>query len=358
MPSRRWQASYVGPDLRRHNAPHTFTAKLDAEGWLSAERRLIELDQWTPPAQRRAARRGEVLTVGRYAATWVAERGLKYRTRRHYESLLANHIEPMLGHLPLSGLNAREVRAWHAALAPGHPTTRAHAYSLLHAVLATAVTDGLITTNPCSVPRAMRAPRRREPVILGVAEVAALAEAIRPERLRAMVQVMAWCGLRWGEVSELRRKDISADGAVLTVSRAVTRRDGAYRVDRPKSGRVRNVVVPPHVRADLVQHLDEFVGDGPEALLFPAARGGHLNDRVFSREYFAKALKAIEREDVRVHDLRHFQGTQVARVGTLRESMDRLGHSTVAASLIYQGIVSGRDAQIAEALSALAEEEE
>ncbi|WP_308117213.1 hypothetical protein [Mycobacterium avium] len=34
--------------------------------------------------------------------------------------------------------------------------------------------------------------------------------------------------------------------------------------------------------------------------------------------------------------------------------MGRLGHSTVSASLIYQGIVSGRDAEIADALSALA----
>ena len=58
---------------------------------------------------------------------------------------------------------------------------------------------------------------------------------------------------------------------------------------------------------------------------------------------------------MRVHDLRHFAGTQTARVGTLRETMDRLGHSTVAASLVYQGLVSGRDVEVAEALSKLVE---
>jgi hypothetical protein len=47
LPSKRWQANYVGPDLMRHNAPHTFTAKMDAERWLSDERRLIERDEWT-----------------------------------------------------------------------------------------------------------------------------------------------------------------------------------------------------------------------------------------------------------------------------------------------------------------------
>jgi hypothetical protein len=38
-----------------------------------------------------------------------------------------------------------------------------------------------------------------------------------------------------------------------------------------------------------------------------------MNDRVFSREYFADALVAIGRKGVRVHDLRHFSGTQTAR---------------------------------------------
>ena len=78
-----------------------------------------------------------------------------------------------------------------------------------------------------------------------------------------------------------------------------------------------------------------------------------MNDRVFSREYFAHALAAIGRDKVRVHDLRHFAGTQTARVGNLVETMGRLGHSTVKASLIYQSIVSGRDVEIAAALSKL-----
>src|SRR5215211_7316382 len=55
LASKRWHASYVGPDLARHNAPHTFAAKLDAEAWLAAERRLIDSDSWIAPAGRRAA---------------------------------------------------------------------------------------------------------------------------------------------------------------------------------------------------------------------------------------------------------------------------------------------------------------
>jgi hypothetical protein len=50
--SKRYQASYIGPDLARHVAVETFTAKIDAEGWLAAERRLVEWDEWTSPEVR------------------------------------------------------------------------------------------------------------------------------------------------------------------------------------------------------------------------------------------------------------------------------------------------------------------
>jgi integrase len=162
--------------------------------------------------------------------------------------------------------------------------------------------------------------------------------------------------LRWGEVTELRRKDIGEGAGVIHVSRGVTHRDGC-RIDIPKSGKVRAVVVPPHIRAALGHHLAAHTGTDAEALLFPPAQGGcHLNDKTF-RRYFTPALKQIGREGVRIHDLRHFAGTQTVRVANLVETMTRLGHSTVKASLLYQQQVSGRDVEIAAALSRLAEGE-
>lgn len=356
LPSGRLQASYVGPDTVRHAAPTTFTARMDAEHWLSNERRLIERDEWTPPTERAAQRKARAITVGEYAERWIELRNIKPRTRSMYNDLLRLHIKPKLGKVAMGSLTPDAVRVWFAALGTEHTRRNSHAYGLLNAVCNTAVADGLIERNPCQLARVMNPVRKREPAILTPAEVAALAEAIRPDRLKALVLLSAWCGVRWGEVSELRRKDISDDYTVANVARAVTRRDKQYRVDTPKSGKGRAVVIPPHIRVDVENHLKANVGSSPEALLFPSAAGTHLNDRVFSREYFAKALKTIGKEHVRVHDLRHFAGTQTARVGNLVETMSRLGHSTVKASLTYQAVVSGRDHEVAEALSKLAAE--
>jgi len=60
LPSKRYQASYLGPDLARYVGPKTFQARIDAEGWLAQERRLIETDRWIPPNVRDASRTSRV----------------------------------------------------------------------------------------------------------------------------------------------------------------------------------------------------------------------------------------------------------------------------------------------------------
>ena len=350
--SGRFQASYVGPDLIRYYGPTTFTARMDAEGWLLGERRMIERDEWTSPKKRAKDVAVRHIRLAEYGQTWIDQRNVKPRTRIGYQALFDNHIAPTLGKVALIHLTPEAVRAWFAGLGGEHVRRNSHAYGLLHAVLATAVTDQLIGSNPANLSRAMNPPTKRQAIILGVDEVQALADAITPERLRALVLVLAWTGVRWGEAIELRRQDVTEGAKAIRVGRAVTHRDGC-RIDTPKSGKGRMVIVPPHIRADLLVHLDTNVGADQAAQLFPAVHGCHLNDRVF-RDYLRPALKSIGREDLRIHDLRHFAGTQAARVGNLPETMARLGHSTPKASLIYQGIASGRAEEVAEALSKLA----
>ncbi|ORW29191.1 hypothetical protein AWB91_24520 [Mycobacterium paraense] len=351
--SGRFQAGYTGPDLARHHAPATFTSRMDAEHWLASERRLIERDEWTPPALRSAAVRSRGKTFGDYATGWLDQRNLKPRTRHEYSALINGPLAK-LGKVPLGQITPELVRTWHTGLGTKTPTYNSRAYGLLHAVLNTAVGDGLIGSNPAVIRGAMNTPTKRQAAILTPDEVAKVALAIQPVNLKALVLISAWCGLRWGEVSALTRADVSADCSVITVARAVTHTKGQCHVATTKSDRVRTVVVPPHIVPDLVDHLAHHVGAKSDALLFPAAKGCHLRQPVI-RECFNKALKSAGiTTPVRIHDLRHFAGTQAARVGNLVETMQRLGHTTIKASLIYQQVVSGRDREIAEQLSALA----
>lgn len=136
-----------------------------------------------------------------------------------------------------------------------------------------------------------------------------------PAALRASVILAAWCGLRWGETSELRRKDVSKDASVLRVRRAVTYRGGKFTVGEPKTAAgVRDVVIPPHIRPTVKAHLQNHVGRDPEALLFPMDDGRHMHGDNY-RTHWEKARAAIGKPNLRVHDLRHVGAVLAAQSG-------------------------------------------
>lgn len=363
LPSGRYQARYTGPNLGEYKGPHTYTHHDDAIAFLSKTRRDIERGTWRPPGQDTDTT-PQALRLASYARTWVAERRtkkgepLRDRTRALYTSQLERHILPHLGEQPLDKLTTAMLRAWYNDLDGIGDRARSQTYALLRSILNTAVAEQLIGSNPCIIQGAGVTDRERDIVVLTVAELEALAEAM-PERLRAAVLIEAWCGLRYGELAELRRKDIGEDAAAIRVERAVVRLKGEFKADKPKTkGSVRTVAVPPHLRPTIVEHLRRHTGRSKDALLFPNSGGGHMHHDLYTR-WFKKAAQAIGREGLRPHDLRHLGGTLVALSGaTVKEQMHRLGHTTSAMAMRYQHLVDGRDAQLAEVLSRFREEQQ
>jgi len=353
LPSGRWQARYTGPDLNVYRAPRTFETKLDTEGYLASVRKSIDLGTWTAP--RTSATSPAPTTLGAYAERWVAQREpLKPRTRELYARQVRNHLAPTLGHLTLGSITPDTVRSWYYAMDATRPTVRAHCYALLRTILGTAVDDGVIPSNPCRIRGGGQTSRAHEVRLLTVPELGELVTHM-PEHLRAGVLLMAWCGLRYGELAELRRSDVEPDGSVVRVRRGVVYIDGEHIVSAPKSAAgVRDIAVPPHLAVGLIAHLADHVKPGRGALLFPGDDGGHLTHWRF-RHALYRAARAIGRDDLHVHDLRHLGAVLAAQSGaTVKELMSRLGHTSPAMSLRYQHVAENRDKQLAARLSALA----
>ncbi|MUL75704.1 site-specific integrase [Mycolicibacterium sp. CBMA 226] len=345
--SGRYSAAYIGPDGKLHKPGRTYVHETDAEAWLAAERRKIDLGTWG------AVERSDGVTLRAYAERWIDQRSLRARTKAHYESMLKRLILPDLGDAKIVTITPARVRQWHADLGADHPTRNAHAYALLHAICATAVQDEVLDANPCRVRAAMQTKRKRDVDVLTPAQVDRLA-AKMPPHLHASVVMAAWLGLRWGETSELRRKDVSADASVLRVRRAVTYRAGQFIVGEPKTtAGIRDVAVPPHIRPVIKAHLKDHVAAEPDALLFPMPDGHHMHGDNY-RTHWEKARAAIGKPTLRVHDLRHVGAVLAAQSGaTTAELMHRLGHTTPQMALRYQHVAEGRDAEIAERLSKL-----
>jgi integrase len=209
--------------------------------------------------------------------------------------------------------------------------------------------------NPCHIRGAGNAKRVHKIKPATLPELETIVGAL-PERYRVMALLAAWCGLRFGELTELRRDDVNTKAGVIHVRRGVVRAAGETVVKKPKSDAgIRDVAIPPHLLPMLREHILKHAEPGKNGLLFPARGGGHMQPSTLYRVFY-KAREAAGRPDLRWHDLRHTGAVLAASTGaTLAELMARLGHSTPGAAMRYQHAAQGRDAEIAKALSALVE---
>ncbi|UUZ59475.1 N-terminal phage integrase SAM-like domain-containing protein [Nocardioides sp. B-3] len=115
MPSKRYQASYIGPDTIRHTASVTFEAAEDAEAWLTDRRREIKNEDWAPPTTKKP------LTFGEHAERWLTNRQLKPRTRYHYRGILDAKILPTFGNVALKHVTAGLIDDWHYQMGEATP---------------------------------------------------------------------------------------------------------------------------------------------------------------------------------------------------------------------------------------------
>jgi len=105
--------------------------------------------------------------------------------------------------------------------------------------------------------------------------------------------------------------------------------------------------------------LDSGVGvvTVAKALIFTGPKGAQLRRSNFSRAW-NKATTAAGLASFHFHDLRHTGNTLGGEAGaTLRELMDRMGHASTRAALIYQHRTTQRDMIIADEISRRAEAE-
>ena len=330
-----------------HRAPKTFVNHADARAFLAVVEADIYRGTWIDPTAGRT-------TVGEFASRWIDERvNLRPRTSELYRRLLEHQILPELGKTNLADLTASQVRTWNANLAKQYPSTASKAYRLLATMMRTAVEDGVIGQSPCRIKGAGNEKAAERPVAT-VEDVQRIAE-LMPERMRALVLLVAWTGLRRGEAFALERRDLDLVHASVKVERAANHlTDGRVYIGPPKtSAGTRTVHYPAELLPVITSHLDQFVGPEPTALVFAGEHGGVLRPHVLYKHY-TRATNAIGKPELRFHDLRHTSATWAAVVGgTTRELMNRLGHSSPNAALRYQHASVERDRSIAEGLGRL-----
>lgn len=356
-----YRARYAMPDGTRYS--RSFGTKMDAEAWLSTERALIDRDEWSPPAVRKVAaerreREATTNTVRAFSQRYLKERGLRPNTARGYQSLLASRILPYFGEMPLRDVTLAEIKAWRASLDASKDSTNAAAYRLLRSLLQAAEEEELIDRAPPKIRGASSAPVKRVAVPATFDELAVIVDAM-PERLKLLIVLAAYVGLREGELLELRRADVDGVTGRIDVTRKVDKdANPSVRGACPECGRpisapktrsgARTVHVPPPFLKMLQHHLLEHTAEGPAGLVFPGDRADHMSVR-FLMDRYRPASEAAGRPDLTIHHLRHTALTLAGQHGaTAAELQARAGHASQAAMAIYQHATLDRDRSIAE----------
>lgn len=182
-------------------------------------------------------------------------------------------------------------------------------------------------------------PRRRDPrkvpkrrVYLTHAQVEALALASGEHG--TLIRTLAYTGLRWGELTALRVRDVDGLRRRLNVVENAVAIGGIVHVGTPKSHETRSVPFPAFL-AEAIARLCE--GKRPADLVFDAETGGHMrrpNTSNNTTSWFLRALADVGLERMTIHDLRHTVASLAISSGANVKAVQRmLGHASAAMTL-------------------------
>ncbi|OLT21408.1 hypothetical protein BJF81_02375 [Ornithinimicrobium sp. CNJ-824] len=244
---------------------------------------------------------------------------------------------PRWGSVPLNRIGHEDVAAWVSELSVSglSPATVRYVHRVLSLQLALAVKAGRIASNPAEGVRLPRASRSSEKRFLSHEEVRALAEAC--DDYAGVIYVLAYCGLRWGELAALRVGRVDPLRRRLVVAESVTEVRGALVWGSPKSHQQRSVPFPAFVGEHLVA---ASAGKGTEELVFTARRGGVLRNLNFRRDVFDLAAVEAGLAGLTPHELRHTAASLAVSAGANVKAVQRmLGHASAAMTLdVYSGL--------------------
>lgn len=306
-------------------------------------------------------------TVAEFLHRWLedcARPRLRPRTFEGYESIVKQHLLPVIGKLSLNKLTPQHVqRLLVEKKASGLSARRVH---YIRAVLRTALNQALrwnlVAWNVATLVDSPRV-EANQVQVLDTNQSRDLLNTVDSHRLGALFSVAMAVGLRLGEALGLRWVDVDLDQGVLRVRQALQRQKGKGLVFvEPKSRRSRRSLALPDIivtalRAHRVQQQKERLLAGSRwrnsGLVFTTAIGTPLDDRNIRKEFMALLTKAgLPR--VRLHDLRHTCASLLLAQGVHpRVVMEILGHSQISLTLdTYSHVLPALEREAADKMNA------
>ncbi|REJ06287.1 site-specific integrase [Microbacterium bovistercoris] len=322
-----YRVRYRTPD-RKQTSKRGFATKRDAREYLHNLESSKSQGTFVDPADSKA-------TIAVLGAVWLAGQShLKPSSLRPVESAWRLHVAPKWGTRQVGTIRHSDVQAWVTALSSTHsPSSVLRVYGVLAGILDVAVKDRRIPSNPA---RGVNLPRKtaKRKIYLTHTQAAALASAAGRHAL--LVETLAYTGLRWGEATGLRVRDVNLEQRRLNVHENAVMVGTTVIVGTPKTHIARSVPYPKFLAAGIRELAESrpspaalLFGDGFDHMRLPNSRDG----------WFAAAVKRAQAQDpsfprVTPHDLRHSAASFAISAGANVKAVQRmLGHASAAMTL-------------------------
>lgn len=312
-----------------------FATKKSAEQW------LVETESKKMRAEFVEVSAGRV-TVSELSSAWLDSK--RTRAKAAYmedlETAWELHVEPVWGASRVGDITPDQVQEWISGLAQTRSASVViRARGVLAGILDRAVRARKIVANPArddslELPRKKKAASR----YLTHGEVDAISRAAGriSGQYEVLVLVLAYCGLRWGEATELRASDIDLPRGRISVTRSVAITNKGFVVDTTKSEEFRSVPAPAFLVEAIEKHLTANKLRGND-MLFVSKAHKHLRQPAKDadgKRWWESALDAAEVDYLRIHDLRHTAASLAVQSGASVKAVQRmLGHRSAALTL-------------------------
>lgn len=320
-PDGRYRARYR--DGRGREYAKHFRLKKDAQQWLDEVTTSVNTGRYVDPA------RG-VVAVDVIARTWCDTPSWAESTRARNLSILYAHVLPRWGAVKLSDVQYEDIQAWvnelsRSGMAGG---TVRKTYGVLNGVLRLAVKGKRLAVNPAAEVELPRQDMKRRRYLSGV-EVEALASAA--ESRAVIVHVLAFCGLRFGELAGLRVGMVDLKRRRFRIEQSVTEVNGKLIWSEPKDRQRRTVPWPPFLDNEIAEAV---VGRPLDDLVFPSPSGKGLRVRNLRRDWFDSAARNAGVDGLTPHELRHTAASLAVSAGASVLALQRmLGHDKPSTTL-------------------------
>jgi len=284
-------------------------------------------------------------TVATFTLEWIsstlAVSDRKANTKAMYATIARKHIvDSDLGATALDRLTARKVEEWVAGLRRKglSESTIRSTYTVLRAVLDTAVRDRAIAENPAAVVKRPKV-TAKEALFLSPAQVEATIEESHGSRYQPVFALLANTALRRGEALALRWSDVDLTNRRIQIRGTLSREDGELVVTDTKTEKSNRVLFMTDEIAGILRGVRKRQAEDRlragsawvETNFVFTTELGHPCDPRNALRAFKVAAERVGVPEAGLHTLRHSAASVMLSKGVpLKVVSEILGHSSTA----------------------------